>query len=167
MPSGAMLRIRLSRGRVVILAAAVAAMNVLMLAATAAADTVGADAPWRLRLAAEQVDLALERNAAAWYSSMLLLSVALACAFCFAVDARSGGGRASRVLGVGWLLLAALFAALSLDELGSLHERVNDLLHFGAAVDLVRVAGPGWVGVLAVPFSGQVFLRVTPSAMSM
>ncbi|MGR3760304.1 hypothetical protein ACUXV3_09280 [Roseobacteraceae bacterium NS-SX3] len=69
-----------------------------------------------------QASLTQENVLAAWFSSMLLLLAACALALCFLLD-RDGAERPA--LRFGWLLTAALFTALSLDELGSLHERFS------------------------------------------
>lgn len=122
----------------------VAAANILMLAATYV--TLGFDRQelgWQLEIVNRQFNLARENNFGAWYSSMLLLTVATAMLLCFAQDRRAGahpGERwTDRLLPYGWLLLAIMFAGLSLDELGSLHERLD------------QIAFRGWVGVLSVP----------------
>lgn len=88
-----------------------------------------------------QGHLATENVIAAWYSSMLLLIVAVAATTAFACD-RRGAGR----LRYGWLVFAAVFTLLSLDEIGSFHERV------GMLRALPRAGGAvGWVYVLAIP----------------
>lgn len=87
-----------------------------------------------------QGHLATENVLAVWYSSMLLLLVALATACAWAVDRRKGVG----ALRHGWLVFAAAFALLSLDEIGSLHERTGMLTTAG------HKAG-GWIYVLGLP----------------
>ena len=69
-----------------------------------------------------QLQLQTENTVAVWYSSMLLLLVAVGCVVCFCADRGDVGIR--QRLRYGWLVLALIFAALSLDELGTLHERV-------------------------------------------
>lgn len=87
-----------------------------------------------------QGHLATENVLAAWYSSMLLLLVALASAAAWRVDSRRGSG----ALRHGWLVFTAAFAILSLDEIGSLHERTGMLATGGR--------GPGgWVYLLGLP----------------
>jgi hypothetical protein len=66
------------------------------------------------------VSLGAEDNLGAWYSSLLLLAVSLAWLLCFLLDAQP-------TWRFGWLVLAALFMALSLDEAGSFHERLGAL----------------------------------------
>jgi hypothetical protein len=70
------------------------------------------------------VSLGAENNLGAWYSSFLLLAVSLAWLICFLLDVLPGQHRAWRF---GWLILALLFLALSLDEAGSFHERLGAL----------------------------------------
>ena len=72
-----------------------------------------------------QLSLAQENVLAVWYASVQLLAVAGLAVLCFVVDGRST--TSARALSYGWLGLAALFTALSLDESGSLHERVSML----------------------------------------
>ena len=89
-----------------------------------------------------QGHLATENVIAAWYSSMLLLVTAGAALLAFAADKRAGAW----ALRVGWLLFAAVFALLSLDEIGSFHERVGMLTHAATANKSL-----GWAYLLAVP----------------
>lgn len=91
-----------------------------------------------------QVHLATENVVAAWYSSMLLLAVAAASALAFALDRRIANRMADRTLSWGWLIVAVTFATLSLDEVGSFHERIGMIRHGGAAAT-------GWVYVLLIP----------------
>lgn len=91
-----------------------------------------------------QVHLATENVIAAWYSSMLLLSVAIAAVVAYALDRRHSHTGLERVVETGWLVIAACFALLSLDEIGSLHERLGMVTRGGSAAR-------GWVYVLAVP----------------
>jgi len=91
------------------------------------------------------VDLDQERNLPTWFSSLLLASAA----GLFALHARR-----DRTRRTGWAGLAAIFAILSLDEFGSLHEEL------GQDLDL---SGPllfAWVvpGALAVVALGLVYL---------
>lgn len=71
-----------------------------------------------------QLHLGTENVLAAWYSSMLLLAVALAAYLAFAVERKQKPPRPGR-WSAAWLLLAAAFTALSLDEIGSFHERLG------------------------------------------
>ena len=95
------------------------------------------EVPWgeapRIKYVLAQFNLASENVPAVWFSSMLLLMVAVASVLCFAADTdeerqllRSGHPvRSGRMLKYGWLVFAFVFLSLSLDELGSLHERVT------------------------------------------
>ena len=71
-----------------------------------------------------QLDLLRENNLATWWSSMVLLLIAILCAVAWRADPRprEDGGP---VLPLAWLFLAGVFALLSLDEVGSLHERLS------------------------------------------
>ena len=91
-----------------------------------------------------QFHLATENVIAAWYSSMLLLSVAAAAAIAYALDRRRSHTGIDRLVDAGWLVIAGCFALLSLDEIGSLHERVG-MVTRGAS------KATGWVYVLALP----------------
>lgn len=91
-----------------------------------------------------QFHLATENVIAAWYSSMLLLSVAMAAGVAYALDRRQSHTGRERLVDTGWLIVAGCFALLSLDEIGSLHERLG-MVTRGAS------AAKGWVYVLAVP----------------
>jgi hypothetical protein len=106
---------------------------------------------WLIQYVLVQFHLATENVVAAWYSSMLLLSVAFAALLSYATEK---GGLSP--FSLGWLVIAAAFTALSLDELGSLHERIGMVRHGGG--------GPtGWVYVLIVPI-GAVALFMTAFA---
>jgi hypothetical protein len=95
-------------------------------------------AQWLTRYVLVQGHLATENVVAAWYSSMLLLTVACLSLVAWAVGRREGR------LNAGWLIFAAIFVVLSLDEIGSLHERIGMLpLADGRAV--------GWTYILAIP----------------
>lgn len=96
-----------------------------------------------------------ENVLAVWYASLQLLAVAALAILCFVVDRRTDAS--ARVLPYGWLGLAVVFFGFSLDELGSLHERIGSL---GTAAQ----PGLGWtlllvfltaVGGGAVAFAGM------------
>jgi hypothetical protein len=95
-----------------------------------------------------QFHLGAENVLASWYSSMLLLLVAVAFVWCFVADgAREQpprATRATRALRFGWLALAAAFVGLSLDEIGSLHERVG-------TANPLRDYPLNWLDPLALP----------------
>lgn len=90
-----------------------------------------------------QFHLATENVIAVWYSSMLLLSVAAAAVIAYALDRRQSHTGFERVVETGWLVIAGCFAVLSLDEIGSFHERLG-MVAWGSAPT-------GWVYVLALP----------------
>ncbi|PYR77058.1 MAG: hypothetical protein DMF86_10560 [Acidobacteria bacterium] len=96
-----------------------------------------------------QTHLATENVVAAWYSSMLLLGVAVAALAAFAVDRRCERGKRERRLSAGWLFFAAAFVVLSLDEIGSYHERIGMLV----ALNPHHTSALGWVYVLAIPIA--------------
>ena len=77
-----------------------------------------------------QFNLALENNLAAWWSGMLLAIVAL-----FAADGAALHGNRETGAARAWLLIAGVLLFLSLDEVGSLHER---LALFGKGVGVGR-----------------------------
>src|SRR5690606_27821048 len=77
----------------------------------------------------------------------LLLSASLAMAACFVVDRRTSVAAGDRLVDYGWLACAAVFALLSLDEMGSLHERIP--LDAIPTVDGLQ----GWTAGLAVPIA--------------
>jgi hypothetical protein len=93
-----------------------------------------------------QAHLGTENVVAAWYSSMLLLAVAAASALAFVVDRRVAHRASERIPSWGWLIIALTFVTLSLDEIGSFHERLG-MIRYGAA------AATGWVYVLLVPIA--------------
>jgi len=107
-----------------------------------------------------QFHLGAENVVAAWYSSMLLLLVGLACTLAYALDQRQGGSAFDRILARGWLVLAGTFLLLSLDEIGSLHERVGMLVRLNGASLSPHATGPiGWVYLLAIPIgAGAIFM---------
>ena len=100
-----------------------------------------------LRYGLVQVHLATENVLAAWYSSMLLLAVSLAALIAYTLPRPADSPASPRWLREGWLVVAAVFAILSFDEIGSMHERI------GVAVTFGRPEGWGWVYVLALPIA--------------
>ncbi|MFW2440181.1 MAG: hypothetical protein ACN4GR_12500 [Arenicellales bacterium] len=91
--------------------------------------------------------LATENVLAVWYSSMLLLFASVTCILCLLVDSQDRKSVRQGYLRYGWLLCAAIFALLSLDEIGSLHERIGMLAVLNPYAD----NGLGWVKALALP----------------
>ncbi|MFN7140676.1 MAG: hypothetical protein ACK4UN_15175, partial [Limisphaerales bacterium] len=105
-----------------------------------------------------QFNLGVENVVASWYSSMFLLSISVVCLVCWFSD-RAGQLRSPqdkekkrsdssprRFFSLGWLCLAALFMGLSLDELGSVHERLGEL--FPVQRDGIDL---GWEHLLLIP----------------
>lgn len=70
-----------------------------------------------------QTDLGREDAVSAWYSSMLLLLMSIVGLLCWVADREPDYQRTR----FGWIILSAIFMALSLTELGSIHERVPSL----------------------------------------
>ena len=95
-----------------------------------------------------QFHLTTEKVMASWYSSMLLLLTASAAFLCFLLDLRTIQRSAKFcLLKHGWFLIAMIFALLSADELGSLHERVGMI----PALNMFGDTAAGWVRTLAIP----------------
>ena len=69
----------------------------------------------------DQLNLARENVVAVWFSSMLPLLASGACFLCLL--ARGQADDRDRMHS-GWLVLAFAFALMSLDEMGSIHERI-------------------------------------------
>lgn len=93
------------------------------------------------------LNLATENVTAVWYSAMLLLLVGLMSGLCFAYDKKRSTTFRDEVLSYGWLLFGAVFVLLSLDEMGSLHERLGMLAILNPFGDYA----PGWIDLLIVP----------------
>ena len=128
-----------------------AAANLIFTAGTAAfihywaaRDVYGPRGRALLNYVLVQFHLATENVVAAWYSSMLLLTVAIAAVIAFACDRRQSHRGLERAIDAGWLVIAGCFALLSLDEIGSLHERIGMVTRGDSAPN-------GWVYALAVP----------------
>ncbi|WP_027715509.1 hypothetical protein [Desulfuromonas sp. TF] len=72
-------------------------------------------------------NLAVEMNAAVWWSALCLLALGL---LAYELYSQKKGNKEK----FAWLALSAVFTCLSLDELGSIHERIggwSDLLPYG------------------------------------
>ncbi len=75
-----------------------------------------------------QFNLSTENVVSSWYSSMVLLAVAVGSLIAFAADRNAAtDAKSHRWLSFGWLLFGAVFAGLSFDEVGSFHERLGML----------------------------------------
>ena len=142
-----------------------AGTTALFIAAWARLETLDQVSRWLVRYVLVQGHLATENVIAAWYSAMLLLGVAVAGVLGFVVDSRQG----QSALRYGWLFFAAVFAVLSLDEIGSLHERLGMVPWLSRS----GLEATGWVYVLALPIAavtafllafGVLHLRRAPGA---
>ncbi len=88
-----------------------------------------------------QLNLSTENVAATWYSSMLLLAVAIVAAGCFFADMQRKGKWKDRFLNWGWLVLVMIFLLLSFDEMGSFHEMIGETTLFK---NIGNDPGAGW-----------------------
>jgi hypothetical protein len=82
-----------------------------------------------------QGDLASENVLAAWWAATLLLWVSALAALSAASVLQGHGGRA---VAIGWLCIAGATAYMSLDELGSVHERLGAVQRGSAPPGLLR-----------------------------
>lgn len=80
--------------------------------------------------------------------------MAAAAVCCYVVEVRAPASRRDRQLAWGWWVVAAAFTLLSLDELGSLHERVGEV----SRLNLFAGRLISWVGVLAFPIAAVALL---------
>lgn len=148
------------------LARLIVALNLIFIAGMAAflyywpsREYFGPRGRWAIDYVLVQFHLGAENVVAAWYSSMLLLLVALACLAAYALDGQQLAANPAKTrtvlisrLRLGWLALAAAFTLLSLDEIGSLHERVGMIVALNAAsLAPGSTQAVGWVYLLAVP----------------
>ena len=139
----------LGRKHIATTVAVFAAVNLFILLAMYLHRTGTLGSDWRVDFFTGEFNLAGENKLSVWYSSMLLLLVSLGALGCFALELQQRQGTRERVLSYGWALVALLFVGLSLDELGSIHERIPELPGmYSPAAGL-----PGWVGVLVVPIA--------------
>lgn len=96
-----------------------------------------------------------ENNLPSWYQSVTYLFAAVLLALIALPRRRQGAAFARH-----WAALAGIFVFLSLDEMGSLHERTTEPLQ-----RLIEVPGPVWnstwvvLGLLAVAAVGLAYLR--------
>ena len=101
------------------------AANLLVLSGTWAAHVIQIKS-YNRQSAIQLLNLANENTFATWYSSMLLLSVALMSAVCFKADWQRFEHWRDRYLSYGWLVFSMIFVTLSFDEIGSFHETIGD-----------------------------------------
>lgn len=83
-----------------------------------------------------EFNLSKENHLAAWYSSMLLFTAGITAALCFWADMQRAVDIKSRILNVGWVVIACIFIMLSFDEMGSFHEMIGETA-------LLKMAGGG------------------------
>jgi hypothetical protein len=139
-------QIELTTRQLTILLGALFLMNVLLLAGTWSATLYFNEHGWNgnpslLKNVLFQLNLALENVVATWYSSMLLLTTAAMAVVCFLADRQEGAGRRQLFFSYGWLVFTAVFALLSFDEMGSIHEYFGKDLYNERADQFTRYAG--------------------------
>jgi hypothetical protein len=99
-------------------------------------------------------NLSSENTIASWYASMLLLLTSLLAIVCYEAEKRKHIAGHKRFFSSGWLIISVVFAMLSLDEQGSLHENAGKLASFD-------IIGDGsWQSVLAIPLLAFVIFMV-------
>ncbi len=140
-------------------------------------DQYGPAGRYLIRYILIQFHLGTENVVAAWYSSMLLLAVAVAACVAFGLERRTPRPGFDGWLSFGWLLFAAIFILLSLDEIGSFHERIGMMVKLNKVSLEPYAKGPvGWVYMLAVPIGivgafmlafGWMRLRRVPAAFAL
>jgi len=168
-------RLPLSRRTLLLTLALFAGLNLLfvLLSVLPRTDALGSI----FSLVHGHANLANENNAAAWYSSMTFAAASLAMLLCFGLERNRGrtiDDSPFRTIGqYGWLAMCLAFALLSLDELGSFHERLSKV---PIARELPELSGAAssWVGRLAIPIGfvavailwfAWSYLRAAPAAM--
>ncbi len=109
------------------------AVNIVLLIVTLLRTELAAAGGWMASL--RQLSLSGEHNLASWWSGSLLLLGALHAADGYFLH-RTTHPQGARA----WAILAFILFALSTDEVGSLHERADQLLHAGTWVSLVPFA---------------------------
>lgn len=102
---------------------------------------------WVQHILRKQVDLTIENVASVWYSGIILLLTGIAALLCFRVDSRNASPQTSQtILRYGWVPIAAAFGFFSLDEMGSIHERLDKILP--EVIVSYTGGNAGWVTVL-------------------
>ena len=96
-----------------------------------------------------QFSLHAENTIATWYSSMLLLGVSIMSFFCFHIQFKGAKLKSDKRLSYGWLFFLAIFALLSFDEVGSMHERIGSLTVLNPFSDYPL----GWIFIFSVPIA--------------
>lgn len=124
-----LIHIRLSPTQLRWCLGSILAINLLVLAGTWAANALHVKG-YGLSTALRLLDLAMENTIVTWYSSMLLLSVAIMSAVCFSADWQRFHDWRDRYLSGGWLVFSMIFVTLSFDEIGSFHETIGDTRAF-------------------------------------
>lgn len=121
-----------------------------------------------------QSDLSSENNLAAWYSSILLFLSAIMAFVCFIIDRLRLQKGFSSYLNIGWLILALIFAVLSFDELGSVHEYIGDYQVFkNVGKVFTGKESSGWfifmalVGLVSIFMVAFGFLRLWVNKLSL
>lgn len=140
------LPLRVKRASVVRLIAGLGLANLLLLAGTWLDAQSGGHSPVFAFLLG-QLNVRTEGVMAVWYSSMLILLVGFASLGCFVAEGPAEDRNGVRPYRYAWLFVAFVFAALSLDELGVLHERIGHINSLNPFFGTLT----GWVGVLALP----------------
>lgn len=96
-----------------------------------------------------QFDLKYEQNVATWYSSVLLLCAGtVALLNCWFAPVSS---KFKRVHRVGWLLMAFVLIALSMDETATIHEMLAPLfnaMNEGSGRTSYKVGAGDWIPIL-------------------
>jgi hypothetical protein len=155
------IHLQFSRQQLYTLAAIIFLLNLAMLAATYFLYFFYYQVPKRadLVLNLSYFNLAQENNLATTYSAWLLLAVAIVAAFCFVADQQRYKAQPGRFFSYGWLFFSGVFGLLSLDEVGSFHERLGNNATFnlfGERIDwLLYQAAIGAVAVFMLLFPGK------------
>ncbi len=141
-----LLHIALSTRQLATLLGLLFLMNLFVLAGTWAATLYFNQHGWSgnpslVKNVLFQLNLALENVAATWYASMLLLTTAVMAGICFLADRQEGTGRRQRFFSYGWLVFCGVFALLSFDEMGSVHEYFGKDAYNEQADGFTRYAG--------------------------